>query len=175
MARASSLGKYNSQVRDSIPNCTSNANSNMNLSRHPLRSVKLAQDSAACLSCQWRTFSTSYRQLSEKPATPTPTPSLTPSPLANAPRSYGKSVDEFTPTPLSRPIGLPNPPHAGENRGIDTRTWKQRRADFVDYDKHLVRREQLYEFQFFGLPFMRLIRSTNGSLIQKAEDLYAVL
>lgn len=112
----------------------------MNFSRRPFQSAKLALDSTACISCQWRTFSTSYRQLAEKPAA-TPVPS----PLADAPRSYGKSVDEFTPKPLSRPIGLPNPPHAGENRGIDNRTWRQRRADFVDYDKHLVRREQLYE------------------------------
>ncbi|KAI0486224.1 ATP10 protein-domain-containing protein [Xylaria cf. heliscus] len=118
-----------------------------------------------CRLCQSRAFSTSYRHLTSQPtkSTPTPTPTPTPkpaanaatssaaappkfvapSPLANAPRSYGKRVEEFTPTPLSRPIGLPYPPEAGQNTGIDLRTWKQRRDDFVNYDKHLERREYL--------------------------------
>jgi ATPase complex subunit ATP10 len=109
------------------------------LSQRPLLSANIRIDTAACLLCQWRSFSTAYRRLDEKKA---PTPP-TPSPLDDAPRAYGKAVSEFTPKPLNRPIGLPNPPGAGENVGIDTRTWKQRRDDFVDYDKHLERRKQL--------------------------------
>ncbi|KAI1437542.1 ATP10 protein-domain-containing protein [Xylaria sp. CBS 124048] len=66
-------------------------------------------------------------------------------PLADAPRSYGKRVDNFTPVPLSVPIGLPNPPKPGENTGIDSRTFRQRRDDLLDYDKHLKRREELKE------------------------------
>ncbi|KXJ95797.1 ATP10 protein-domain-containing protein [Microdochium bolleyi] len=65
------------------------------------------------------------------------------SPLEDAPRAYGKRVDKFEPKPLPRPIGMPFPPLPGENTGIDNRTLKQRRDDFVDYDKHLQRREEL--------------------------------
>jgi ATPase complex subunit ATP10 len=64
-------------------------------------------------------------------------------PLANAPRSYGRAVKEFTPTPLARPIGMNHPPSAGENTGIDKRSLKQRKADFTNYDKHLERRQYL--------------------------------
>lgn len=73
------------------------------------------------------------------PATPPPPPS----PLAEAPRSYGKRVDEYTPMPLSRPIGMPEPPNPGENSGLDLRSIKEKRDDFVNYDKHLVRRQEL--------------------------------
>lgn len=64
-------------------------------------------------------------------------------PLANAPRAYGKKLDTFTPTHLSRPIGMHNPPNPGENTGIDTRTLQQKRDDFVNYEKHLKKREML--------------------------------
>lgn len=114
--------------------------------------------SSTCLLCQWRTFVTTYPRLQ----TPNPkqlsknTPSNTteniaegaaassePSPLADAPRSYGRRVEEFKPRVLARPIGLNSPPNPGENTGIDVRSLKQRRDDFVNYDAHLKRREQL--------------------------------
>ncbi|KAI0535727.1 ATP10 protein-domain-containing protein [Xylaria digitata] len=110
-------------------------------------SLFIRQPTPLCRLCQSRAFSTSYRRLAEQVAKSNPKPPapkvVPPSPLADAPRSYGKRVEEFTPTPLSRPIGLPYPPQAGQNTGIDLRTLKQRRDDFVNYDKHLERREYL--------------------------------
>ncbi|KAH8157842.1 hypothetical protein CIB48_g10407 [Xylaria polymorpha] len=122
-----------------------------------------------CQLCQSRGFSTSYRRLAGQPAKSTPTPKpaadaatskaaapapkfVAPSPLTDAPRSYGKRLEEFTPAPLSRPIGLPYPPEAGQNTGIDFRTWKQRRDDFVNYDKHLERRKDLYVYSSASAP-----------------------
>ncbi|CAK7211201.1 Mitochondrial ATPase complex subunit atp10 [Sporothrix bragantina] len=119
---------------------------------------------ASCMLCQWRTFSASARVLKDvKPAAPAKpqagassppkpaaegteapaAPPAMPSPLADAPRSYGKRLDEFTPTPLSRPIGMQTPPVAGDNSGIDARTLQQKRDDFVNYEKHLIRRKEL--------------------------------
>ncbi|KAI1383199.1 ATP10 protein-domain-containing protein [Hypoxylon trugodes] len=121
-----------------------------------------------CLFCQSRAFTTStisYRDLPKpnaskqyKATTSTETtkkPTTFPSParskivpssqLEDAPRSYGKAVDSFTPIPLSRPIGMPFPPQPGENTGLDARTFKQRCDDFLNYEKHLERREQLTE------------------------------
>ncbi|KAI3392147.1 hypothetical protein diail_6125 [Diaporthe ilicicola] len=113
---------------------------------------------AACLLCQWRTFITTYPRLQDpnskklpKTAAPNTTEDTTqgpaassePSPLVDAPRSYGRRVEEFTPKVLARPIGLNSPPSPGENTGVDLRSLKQRRDDFVNYDEHLKRREQL--------------------------------
>ncbi|KAL8849619.1 MAG: hypothetical protein Q9221_005386 [Calogaya cf. arnoldii] len=50
---------------------------------------------------------------------------------------------DFTPKPLSRPIGVLDPPKPGENSGIDPRPWRERRDDLFDYNKHLVRRKEL--------------------------------
>ncbi|KAK4159182.1 ATP10 protein-domain-containing protein [Cladorrhinum sp. PSN259] len=124
-------------------------------------SARAATTTIACLVCQQqqhRNFAISSRRLASTrkkdskdvttDAKPIPGLSKTEgtspdSPLANAPRSYGKKTTSFTPTPLSRPIGMNYPPEAGQNTGIDTRSIQQRRDDFVDYDKHLVRRQYL--------------------------------
>ncbi|KAK6586208.1 hypothetical protein PZA11_001265 [Diplocarpon coronariae] len=91
-------------------------------SRRTFRPSDFRFESKACLTCRRRTLSIAHRRLAEKSA---PSASSTPvpeDPLADAPRSYGKAVSEFTPKSLSRPIGLPNAPRAGENIGVDTRS-----------------------------------------------------
>lgn len=44
---------------------------------------------------------------------------------------------------MGRPIGFEDPPRPGDYSPVDDRTWRQRRDDFVNYDKHLERRKQL--------------------------------
>ncbi|KAK4227225.1 mitochondrial ATPase [Podospora fimiseda] len=111
----------------------------------------------ACLLCQhqqqqYRLFSNSSQQLNSNnsnnnkdalrkiPGLDGVPPS---SPLANAPRSYGEKTLEFTPTPLSRPIGMNYPPEAGQNTGVDNRSIRERRDDFANYDKQLAKRQNL--------------------------------
>ena len=55
-----------------------------------------------------------------------------------------KELRNSKPPNLIRPIGLSDPPQPGENSGDETRSWGQRRDDFVSYDKHIVKRKRLY-------------------------------
>ncbi|RPA82232.1 hypothetical protein BJ508DRAFT_305890 [Ascobolus immersus RN42] len=73
--------------------------------------------------------------------------------------------DRNAPPPtLIRPLGFPNPPRAGENSGIDTRSLKERRDDFHDYEKHLKKRQQLEKRLFtpYFRDYMRMSASFRG-------------
>ncbi|KAK2065143.1 ATP10 protein [Colletotrichum caudatum] len=111
----------------------------------------------ACTVCSRRRhLSTSRPYLAGKPPAPAPAPTPgaasletakpdLPGSAIHAPRAYGRKIKDFTPQHLPRPIGMAHPPHPEDNSGVDRRSLKQRRDDFVDYDKHLVRRKELKE------------------------------
>ncbi|KAL4774953.1 ATP10 protein-domain-containing protein [Aspergillus nidulans var. acristatus] len=63
-------------------------------------------------------------------------------PQSAPPRAHDPREQEPIPL-LDRPIGSAIPPQEGQNTGIDKRTLGQRRDDFVNYEKHIKRREEL--------------------------------
>ncbi|KAK9248630.1 ATP10 protein-domain-containing protein [Lipomyces tetrasporus] len=64
---------------------------------------------------------------------------------------------------LVRPIGMMSPPKPTDNTGIDKRTFTQKRADFVDYDKHIERRRELVrEFSKSYFSEMHLYKKNMG-------------
>lgn len=107
----------------------------------------LAFQSGRCLRCQYRrtlpkSFARFASNKSKKSSIPQPPKSTKQS--QNSPTEQaGRDGEEFTPNPLARPLGLQYPPQPGQNTGIETRTLRQRRDDFVNYEKHVERRREL--------------------------------
>ncbi|KAK5694109.1 Mitochondrial ATPase complex subunit atp10 [Elasticomyces elasticus] len=74
---------------------------------------------------------------------PPPAPNFRPTPSGPSLRKKRDNDEDFTPYPLTRPIGIPHPPDPMENMGLDKRSLSQRRDDFHDYNKHLERRASM--------------------------------
>lgn len=100
--------------------------------------------------------------------------------ISKIPIPQGIKGEVFTPSPLSRPLGLRSAPQVGENSPLDTRTLAQKRADLADVAKSMERR-QVYLRTFFRPYFQEWRRVdhhkgksfvSNERLFKKEKALY---
>lgn len=74
---------------------------------------------------------------------PTPPAYKEPQKFKHQPAPPLRDTSDRTPKPLDEPLGVPRMPRPGENTGADGRSIRQRRDDFVNYDKHLEKRTKM--------------------------------
>jgi len=60
--------------------------------------------------------------------------------ISQIPIPRGVRGEKFTPSPLTRPIGMPFPPERGQNCPKEQRSWNVRNADFQSYERAIERR-----------------------------------
>lgn len=145
------------------------------------------QESLPCLRSQALARSRSrYASMPPSPPSPPPPP---PRPYQTAPplaariaadaqpgfrkRSKSDDDEEHIPRPLTRPIGMPNPPQPGQNMGLDHRTLRERRDDFVDFTKHMERRAAMTKQ--ISKPYFRdwsNLRFHRGKIFKSNERLF---
>lgn len=72
---------------------------------------------------------------------------------------------------LVYPIGQPEKPLIGENSGVDDRTWKQKKDDFLDMQKNRQRREELKaEFRQSTFQPIYQFRDTGGKFFTSPPE-----
>nr|POE47592.1 mitochondrial atpase complex subunit atp10 [Quercus suber] len=116
-----------------------------------LRLIVFPSVTTSCLSSSRRCYAAIPERRSRAAAPPPPRTTkpipnsevFRPSPSGSDLRKKRDDDEDFTPYPITRPIGMPNPPQPGENWGIDTRSLRQRRDDFHNYEKHLEKRARM--------------------------------
>lgn len=63
--------------------------------------------------------------------------------ISKIPIPKGERGEKFTPSPLTRPIGLPYPPRPGQNSPHSDLSWRERRDAYVDSENVGIRRRKL--------------------------------
>lgn len=146
-----------------------------------LRFIAFQPPSSTCFTPR-RCYAFQPKKSSPLPPPPPPPPALQAAPTLrstlNSQPGYRKRLkqdndEEFAPQPLSRPIGMPNPPQPGENTGLDKRSFEQKRADFGNYNKHLEKRARMT--QQISKPYFRdwsNLRFFRGKIFRSNERLF---